>query len=73
MPRTSHCVIWSDGGSAGDVCRLEINHSQVFQTTLNAALTTYVIGKCVWRPTTPITIIRKRLFELCAVNRADCR
>jgi hypothetical protein len=27
MPRTSH---WSDGGPAGDICRLEINHSRFF-------------------------------------------
>jgi hypothetical protein len=30
--------MWSDGGPAGDICRPEINGSQVFQTTLNATL-----------------------------------
>ena len=29
MPRTSHCVIWSDGGPGSDVCRLEIKQSRV--------------------------------------------
>jgi hypothetical protein len=61
MPSMSHCIIRSDGGSAGDIGRVEIDHAQVF-SALNASLDDLVIGNAFGAHQAHRDQ-RKRLFE----------